>query len=45
LRREAVLALGLWSATWPALVPVLAQIREHDTDARVRDVAKPVAAQ
>jgi hypothetical protein len=45
VRREAVLVLGVWSASWPALLPVIAQIREHDSDARVRDVAKPVAAQ
>lgn len=44
IRREAVLVLSLWSRTWPALVPVLADIREHDTDARVRDVAKPVGS-
>jgi hypothetical protein len=45
VRREAVLVLGLWSQMYPALVPVLAAIRDHDADARVRDVAKPIAPQ
>lgn len=45
IRREAALVLGLWSQQWPELVPVLADLREHDADQRVRDVAKPIAPQ
>ncbi len=44
LRREAVLVLGFWSQTWPALVPVLAEIQASDTDQRVREVAKPAGS-
>jgi hypothetical protein len=44
VRREAALALGLWSQLWPEVVKVLADLREHDPDARVRDVAKPLGS-
>lgn len=44
IRREAVQVLVLWSQIWPNLVPVLAEIREKDTDKRVREAAVPIAA-
>jgi len=45
VRREAALVLGLWNQTWPELAAVLADLREHDPDARVREVAKPLGSQ
>jgi hypothetical protein len=44
VRREAALALGLWSLSWPEVAGVLADLREHDADARVREVAKPLGS-
>jgi hypothetical protein len=44
VRREAALVLGLWSQMYPALIPVLTELREHDPDQHVRAVAKPIAA-